>query len=202
MKLYYSKGACSLAVRIVIHEMGLACEFEAVDLHTKITASGKNFLEINPKGAVPVLVISDSEVLTENAVIQQYLADKNHATQLLPAMNDLNRYHVLEWLNFISTDLHKAFGSLFDPTFPEELKDTKVKPLIKKRLVYVNSALERKNYLMGEQFTLPDAYLFVILLWTFHFKIDIKDLSYLNNYFHELKKRKSIMQVLKEEGLS
>src|SRR5688572_12009519 len=113
MKLYYSKGACSLAVRIILHEIGAACEFEAVDLATKKTETGMDFLKINPKGAVPTLILDDKAILTENAVIQQYLAEKYHATQLLPPLGDMKRYRVLEWLNFISTDLHKSCGPLF-----------------------------------------------------------------------------------------
>src|SRR5690349_19217638 len=122
MKLYYSKGACSLAVRIIINEIGLQSEYEAVDLKTKKTATGQDFLKINPKGSVPVIQTDEKQILTENAVIQQYLADTNKATQLLPALGNFERYRVLEWLNFISTELHKGFSPLFNPNVPNELK--------------------------------------------------------------------------------
>src|SRR5690349_3300917 len=108
MKLYYSKGACSLAVRIALHELGIPCEFEAVDLKAKKTEKGADFFKINPKGAVPTLVLDDHTVLTENAVIQQYLADKQKAFEVLPPVNDMKRYRALEWLNFVSTELHKG----------------------------------------------------------------------------------------------
>lgn len=122
MKLYYSAGTCSLAVRIIINEIGLPSTYEAVDLKTKKTASGQDFLQINPKGSVPVIVTDDNEILTENSVIQQYLADKNNASSLLPALGHFKRYRVLEWLNYISTELHKGCGPLFSPSIPVELK--------------------------------------------------------------------------------
>src|SRR5437870_2266196 len=113
MKLYYSKGACSLAVRILINELNISCKYEAVNLKTKETETGKNFYEINPKGAVPTLILENNNVLTENAVIHQYLADQQKAHHLLPNLNDFKRYQVLEWLNFIATELHKGFSPLF-----------------------------------------------------------------------------------------
>lgn len=112
MKLYYSKGACSLAPRIIINELGVKSEFEAVDLAAKKTETGQNFLSINPKGAVPVLITNDGQTLTENAVILQYLADTNEGTELLPAFGSFKRYRVLEWLNYIATELHKGAGAV------------------------------------------------------------------------------------------
>src|SRR3990167_6389729 len=123
MKLYYTKGACSLVVRIIINELNINTEFESVNLSTKKTTTGRNFLEINPKGAVPTLEINPKEILTENAVILQYLADNAKATQLLPAIGDFNRYRVLEWLNYVATDLHKGIGILFNPAVTSELRD-------------------------------------------------------------------------------
>ena len=122
MRLYYSKGACSLVVRIVIHELGLPFEYEAVNLKTKVTATGEDYLAINPKGAVPAILTDDNILLTENAVIQQYLADKAYASQLLPAVNDIKRYQVLEWLNYVTTEIHKGFGPLFNSNIPDNLK--------------------------------------------------------------------------------
>lgn len=122
MKLYYTQAACSLAVRITINEIGLKCDYESVDLKAKKTEKGEDFLKINPKGAVPVLKTNDGEILTENAVILQYLADTNSATKLLPGTGDFKRYRILEWLNYITTELHKTIGALFNPELPQKLK--------------------------------------------------------------------------------
>lgn len=199
MKLFYTKGACSLVVRIIINEMGLQAEYEAVDLKTKKTSTGKDFLAINPKGAVPVLQLKNGEFLTENAVILQYLADESKATHLLPKIGDLNRYRVLEWLNYITTELHKGFGALFNPTVPAEIKEQIFIPLIKAKLGYVDNHLQNSPYLIGDHFTLPDAYLFVMLRWSNYFNIDIKAQSHLWRYLTELNQRKSIQASLIQE---
>jgi glutathione S-transferase len=201
MKLYYSKGACSLVPRIIINEIGLPCEYIAVDLKTKKTEAGEDFLKINPKGAVPTLMTNKAAVLTENAVILQYLADTNHATQLLPPINDFMRYRVLEWLNYITTELHKGFGPLFNPNVTQEMKDKIVLPILRSKFNYVNKHLENYTYLLGDNFTLPDAYLFVMLTWAKKFKFDFNEWPNISRYLLELQKRKSIQQSLKEEGL-
>jgi glutathione S-transferase len=200
MKLYFSKGACSLASRIIINELSLPCEFESVDLASKKTETGKNFYTINPKGYVPTLITDNNETLTENAVIMQYLADTAKAGQLLPPVGQFDRYKVLEWLNYVATELHKSFGPLFNSTMSQEVKD-KSKTLINAKLGFINSHLENSSYLDGNHFTLPDAYLFVILRWAAHFKMNIEELQYLSRYFSELFTRKAIQQSLKEEGL-
>ncbi len=201
MKLYYANGTCSLAVRIIINEIGLNSEFEAVDLKTKKTASGQDFFQINPKGSVPVIVTDDNEILTENSVIQQYLADTHHATQLLPALGNFKRYRILEWLNYISTELHKGCGPLFSPGIPLELKNDIFKPALKNKLSYVEKNL-KNQFLLGEHFTLADAYLFVILSWLPHFKIDLNEWPQLSRYFTELQQRPTIKKSLTEEGIS
>jgi glutathione S-transferase len=154
MKLYYSKGACSLTVRILAHELGIACEFEAVDLKTKQTASGKDFFTINPKGAVPAVILDNNELLTENTVILQYLADQYKATQFLPAIGSMQRYHVLEWLNFVSTELHKNCSPLFNPNISVDIKKTIFLPILKAKLVVLEKQLSKSAYLSGDQFTL------------------------------------------------
>jgi glutathione S-transferase len=200
MKLYYSKGACSLAVRITLHEIGAACEFESVDLKTKKTASGDDYLQINPKGAVPALTLDNQEILTENAAIQQYLADHCKATQLLPLPTDFKRYRILEWLNFISTDLHKGCGPFFNPNIPEEIKDNIFRPILKSKLDFVEQRLQQNTYLMGEQFTIADSYLFVILFWLPKLKFELAQWPNLQRYFAQLKTRKAVQQALQEEG--
>ena len=123
VKLYYSKGACSMTVHTILRELNIPCEFEEVNLGTKQTASGKNYLEINPKGAVPALAIDSKEILTENVAILQYLADTNNAATLLPPIGHFIRYHVLEWLSFLSSDVHKSFSPIFNSTVKQEDKD-------------------------------------------------------------------------------
>ena len=200
MKLYYTKGACSLIVRIIINEIGLKADYESVDLRTKKTASGMDFLTINSKGSVPALQLDDGEILTENAVILQYLADTAHATQLLPAVGDFKRYRVLEWLNYTATDLHKGIGLLFNPAITQEMKEKIFFPLIKTKLSYINNHLKENQYLLGNYFTLPDAYLFVVMRWAAYFKIDLNEWTHLVKYLDELKNRKSIQESLQQEN--
>lgn len=202
MKLYYAKGACSLVPHIIINEIGLTSDYELVDLATKKTAAGDNYLTINPKGAVPALRMDNGEILTENTVILQYLADTTHATALLPPVGEMKRYRVLEWLNYATTELHKGFGQFFNPNFPQEVKENILIPLMKTKFNYIDKQLNNKTYLLGDDFTLPDAYLFVMLMWALHFKFDITAWPNLSRYFAELKKRQSIMKTLQEEGLN
>lgn len=201
MKLYYSKGACSLAVRIILHELGIFSQYEAVDLRTKKTETGADFLQINPKGAVPVLVLDNGDVLTENSAIQQYLADNYHGDKLLPAVGEMQRYRVLEWLNFVSTELHKGFSPIFNPAVSDEMKKNVFIPNIKNKLAYVNQALGDRNYLVGDQFTLPDAYLVVVLMWMGYPKIDLAEFPEVDRYFRALNRRESVLISLKEEGI-
>lgn len=201
MKLFYSKGSCSLAVRIIINELGLASDFIAIDFKTKKTENGDDFYAINPKGVVPTIINEAGDVITENAVILQYLADTNNAHQLLPAIGHLRRYQVLEWLNFVTTEMHKLFGLLFAPILSDEIKEKNVKPIIQGKLQFLNKHLENNHYLAGNEFTLPDAYFFVILRWAIYlFKFDMSTLPHLNAYFARLVERKSIAQSLQQEA--
>lgn len=200
MKLYYSKGACSLASRICINELGLVCEYEAVNLSDKTTISGEDYWKINPKGAVPALLTDDKQVLTENAVIQQYLVDTHHADKLLPPMGQWKRYRVLEWLNYMTTELHKGFGPLFNPQMPDQVKQDITIPFLKKKFEFLDSQLS-KTYLMGDEFTLPDGYLFVMLLWAKKMKLDLSHCKNLMRFMEQAMQRPSIRQSLEEEGL-
>lgn len=201
MKLYYTKSACSLVCRIIINELGLPCEYESVDLSTKKTETGQDFAKINPKGAVPTLQLDNGEVLTENAVILQYLADTAIATQLLPTLGDFKRYRVLEWLNYVATELHKGIGALFNPKITPEIRENIFVPLIKNKLNFLDKHLQNHKYLQGEQFTLPDAYCFVMITWLYYFKFNVSEWSNILRYFNELKKRKSVADSLAQEGL-
>jgi len=200
MKLYYSKGACSLAVRIVINELNIPCQFESVDLRAKKTETGEDFYKINPKGAVPALLLDANEILTENAVMQQYLADTHNAHHLLPPVGDFKRYRVLEWLNFITTELHKGFGPLFNPNLPAQIKEEIFIPILKGKLERIEQHLQNNKYLFGDHFTLPDAYLTVILIWCGKFNIELS--ANLKRYLAELKTRKAVQRSLEEEGLN
>lgn len=201
MKLYYSKGACSLVPRIVINELKLKCEYEAVNLKTKQTESGKDFFTINPKGCVPVLENNNKEILTENAVILQYLAESNHANTLLPEEKTLERYRILEWLNYVATELHKSFSPLFNPAIPIPVKEQIFIPTLKAKLTFVDKHFTQ-NYITGNHFTLPDAYLFVMLTWGLSMKFNLKEWPHLSKFFNEMQARPSIELSLKQEGLT
>lgn len=199
MKLFYSSGACSLSVRITLHELDVKCDFESVNLKNKQTQSEKDFLLINPKGAVPTLVLDNNEVLTENVAIQIYLAEKYNGSKLLP-LDNMKRYRVIEWLSFIASDLHKTCGSLFNPNLPEDIKNSVFKPPLKQKLSYIERHLLKNKYLVDDQFSLADSYLFVILSWLTIFKMDIHHWPTVAKYFAELKKRPSVIQALQEEN--
>jgi glutathione S-transferase len=201
MKLYYYKAACSLVVRIVLNELGIQFDDEEVDLRAKKTADGEDYLKINPKGAVPALQIDNGDVLTENQVILQYLADTTAGQKLLPPVADLKRYHTLEWLNYISTELHKSLGMFFNPSVPEEIKTKVVTPLIMSRFSFTNNQLAKGSYLMGEEFSLPDAYLFVMVLWARHFKMDLSEYKHLDQFMKRLDERPSVIKSLQQEQL-
>lgn len=202
MKFYYCKSACSLTVRIILNE--LKCSFEAieVDLKNKKTKLGHDFWAINHKGAVPALMLDNGEVLTENQVILLYLADTTKGQTLLAPVGDMRRYHTLEWLNFVATELHKSIGMLFNPALTEEIKSTVYLPMIAYKLKFVNERLAKGPYLMGEEFTLPDAYLFVIMRWAYHFKIDLSSFPHIEHFMKHAIKRPSIANSLAQEELS
>ena len=201
VKLYYYKGACSLVVRIVLNELGLSFEDEEVDLRAKKTVSGEHFLAINPKGAVPAIMMDNGELLTENQVILQYLADTTPDQTLLDPVLDLRRYHTLEWLNYISTELHKSFGMFFNPAIPEEIKTQVLTPMIMLRFNHINERLSLGPYLMGEHFTLPDAYLFVMVLWARLFKMDLSAFKHIEQCVARMQKRPAVIQSLQQEQL-
>lgn len=200
MKLFYSRGACSLSVRITLYELDVKCDFESVNLKTKQTESEKDFLLTNPKGAVPTLVLDNKEILTENVAILIYLAEKYNGSKLFPQEN-MKHYRVIEWLSFIASDLHKTCGSLFNPNLSEDIKSSVFKPQLKQKLSYIERHLSKNKYLVDDQFSLADSYLFVILSWLKSFKLDINHWPTVAKYHAELKKRPSIIQALQEEGL-
>lgn len=200
MKLYYSPGACSFSPHIVLHETGLPFETERVDLKTKKTAAGSDYDTINPKSYVPALVMKNGELLTEGPAIVQYLADLVPEKELAPPSGTLERYRLQEWLNYISSEIHKGFGMLFNPLAPEDMKNA-AKARLAKRFGFAATALEGKSYLMGDTFTVADAYLFTMLRWTRSFGIDLSPWPALSAYFDRVAARPAVVATLKAEGL-
>ena len=164
MKLYYSTGSCSLAADIALHESGLKFDREKVDLQTKVTETGANFREVNSKGSVPVLVLDDGQVLTEVAAVTQYIADQVPDKKLAPAAGTIERYRVMEWLSFVGAELHKSFGAFFAKA-PDAWQD-KMRQALGTRFDFVTKKLAGRQYLMGDTFTVADAYLFAVIRWT------------------------------------
>ncbi len=201
MKLYYSKSACSLVVRIILNELKINFEDESVDLKAKKTDKGDDFWAINSKGAVPALRLDNGDVLTENQVILQYVADQQSGQKLLAPVGDMKRYHTLEWVNYMATELHKSLGMFFNPSVSDEMKAKVLIPLVKHKFKYINERLSKGNYLMGDEFTLPDAYLFVMTMWTRYFKIDLSDYPHLVKFIDRMQKRPSVMKSLEQEEI-
>ena len=171
MKLYYAPGACSFAPHIALREAGLPYEAVKVDLRKHTLADGTDYYSINPKGYVPLLELDDGQRLSEVAVILQYIADRKPGT-LAPAFGSLERYRVMEWLNFISSEVHKQFGPLWYPDTPEATK-AKQHAVLAKRFAHLEETLARQPYLTGDRFTIADAYLHTILNWTGFLKVDL-----------------------------
>ena len=199
MKLYYAPGACSQAPHIILHETGMGHTVERVDLKTKRTESGRDYREINPKGSVPALELDNGEVLTENAVVLQFLGDRSGLEQVLPPMGDFRRYRVLEWVNYITTELHKSFGPLFNPAAGEETKSLFIEQ-IGKKLDYIEGELGDRLFLVDDHLTLPDAYLFVMLGWG-EKMIGLDRWPGLRAFRERMLERDSVRQVLEFEGL-
>lgn len=200
MKLYYSPGACSLSPHIALSESGLKFDLVKVDLKAKTTESGDDYTKVNPKGSVPALGLDDGSVLTEGPAIVQMIADKAAGKNLAPANGSTERYRLQEWLNFISTDVHKSFGPLFQPALSDETKQF-FKDRIAKYFGYVDKQLAGKDYLMGSQFTVADGYLFVMLAWAGRMKIDISAFPNLVAYQARVGARPAVVAAMTSEGL-
>ena len=200
MKLYFAPGACSLSPHIVASETGEKVDLIQVDLQKKLTKDGADFTKINPKGQVPVLQTDDGKTLTEGPVIVQYLGDKSPASKVVPAAGSADRYKVQEWLNFISTELHKSFGPMFRPTTPDAYKQIS-KDTIGNKFKYVDSQLAGKQYLMGDTFTAPDAYLYVMTRWAKRMEMDLTQWPNLKAFNERVEARPKVREALKAEGL-
>lgn len=200
MKLYLKPGACSLSPHIVLEELGLAHDTEAVDLAKKVTASGANFFDINPKGYVPALTLDDGTLLTEGPAIVQYLADLRPEAKLAPANGSLARYQLQSWLTYIGTELHKNFVPFFNPAATAEMK-TQASAMLQRRFALVESELASKPYLTGEDFTVADAYLFTVTSWAQFLKLDMSEFPRLMAYQARVASRPAVQRALKAEGL-
>jgi glutathione S-transferase len=199
MKLYFSPGACSLSPHIVLLEAGLEFSAERVDLREKLTAAGKDFRAINPKGYVPALTLDDGSLLTEGAAIVQYLADLAPAAGLLPPVGDAARYKVIAWLSYISSELHKNFSPLFNPAATDDMR-AHARKMLAQRLDYVASQLAASEYL-EQRFSVADAYLFTVLGWAEVVKLSLADWPVLDAYRARIGARPAVQQALRAEGL-
>ncbi|MEH0166738.1 glutathione transferase GstA [Paucibacter sp. JuS9] len=200
MKLYYSPGACSLSPHIVLREAGLPVELLLASTKTKKLQDGSDFYAINAKGSVPVLELDNGERLTEGPAIVQYIADQVPAKNLAPANGTWPRYRLQEWLNFVTSELHKGFSPLFNPAVPEESKAISRAKLIE-RLSWVDEQLEGQQYLMGDTFTVADAYLFTVTNWAKLVGVDITGLASLAAYRERVGARPAVVEAMKAEGL-
>lgn len=200
MKLYYAPGACSLSPHIVMREAGIPVQLVKVDLSAKKTEDGSDFKPINGKGYVPTLELPDGQRLTEGPAIVQYLADQAPTRGLAPANGTIERSRLQEWLNFISTELHKQFSPLFDPASDESLKARLIQK-IGGRFDWVVKQLGNRDYLMGSAFTAADAYLYTMLTWCRHVGIDLSKWPALNAYKERVEQRPQVREALKAEGL-
>ena len=200
MKLYYFSGACSLASNIALREAGLPFELVRVDRRTRKAADGLDFNEVNPKGYVPALTLDNGEVLTENVAVLQYIADRNPGAKLAPPAGTMERYRLVEWLGFISSEIHKNFSPLFRDETPEETKEH-LRKVLSNRLDYLNGAIGNGPFLMGEQFTVADAYLFTVLGWSRQLNFDLGKWPQLQRYMERVGARPQVIEAQKAERL-
>jgi glutathione S-transferase len=200
MKLYYSPGACSLSPHIVLREAGLRFEPVLASTKTHKLQDGTDYYAINPKGYVPLLELDNGERLSEGPAIVQYVADKVPEKKLAPPNGTMERYRLQEWLNFITSELHKGIGGIFNPAMPEEAKAL-MREKATNRLKWVETQLEGKQYLMGDDFSVADAYLFTVAGWTKHVGIDISGMPGLGAYLARVAARPAVQEAMKAEGL-
>lgn len=201
MKLYCKPGACSLSPHIVARECGLDFTQVNVDLQKKLTEQGEDYWQINPKGQVPALQFDDGTILTEGVAIVQYLADLKPDYHLLAPTGSLTRYHTLEWLSFISSELHKGFSPLFRPDTPDAYKP-QLRAQLEKKFQLVNEALEDKQWLLGTRYTVADIYLYVVTRWAKAVKLQLDEMPALDAWFARVGERPAVQAALQAEGLA
>jgi glutathione S-transferase len=200
MKLYYAPGACSLSPHIALLEAGLPYDLVKVDLRAKTLENGDDYLKINPKGQVPALALDSGELVTEGPVIVQMIADNAPAKNLAPARDSAERYKLQEWLTYTNGELHKNIGPLFNPALSDEAKGV-FKDRAMGKFKYIDGQLAGREYVMGKQFTVADAYLFVMLAWAERMKFDLSGLNNLLAYKGRVAARPKVQEALVKEGL-
>ena len=200
MKLYHSPGACSLSPHIALRESGLPFELVLANLKTHQLADGSDYYAINPKGYVPLLELDNGERLSEGPAIVQYIADQAAAKHLAPANGTMARVRMQEWLNFVTSELHKSFSVLFNAAMPDEAKAI-YRTKLSDRFRWIDEQLEGKAYLMGEAFSVADAYLFTVTNWCKFVGLDISALANLNAFMGRMAARPAVQEALKAEGL-
>lgn len=201
MKLYYAPGACSMSPHILLNETGQKFELVKVDLGSKKTEAGDDYLKVNPKGAVPALQLDNGEVLTEGAVIAQYIADHAPDKQLIAKAGSMERYRQQEWLNWIASEFHKSMGGLFNKAMAEKAGDL-IKQRIATQLAHLDRSLDKNDYLAGKNFGAPDAYAFTIASWGQYVGVDISQYKNVAAYMGRVGARPSVQAMLKAEGLT
>lgn len=200
MKLYYSPGACSLSPHIVAHEAGIALELEKVDLRSKQTESGQDFLSISPRGYVPALQLDNGEVLAEGPAIVQYLADLKPESGLAPANGSMARYRLQEWLTYIGTEIHKSYSPLFNPATLDSVREDRA-AYLQRRYGLIEQTLAKQPYLLGEQFSVADVYLFVVTNWARMVKLDLSAFPALQAFQERIAARPAVQAALRAEKL-
>ncbi|MCU1719583.1 glutathione transferase GstA [Pseudomonas sp. 5P_3.1_Bac2] len=200
MKLYYAPHTCSLSPHIVLRELGLPFELVKVNNQTKQTADGRDFLRINPKGYVAALQLGDGQVLTEGPAIVQYLADLRPELQLAPAAGSWQRVRLQEWLSFINSEIHAGSAPLFNQALSEEAKNYFRERLFK-RFAYLEAHLQGQAFLLGERFSVADAYLFTVLGWCRFFAIDLRRWPAVLTYFDKIAERPAVQAALHAEAV-
>ncbi len=200
MKLYFSPGACSLSPHIVLQESGLKFDAEKVDLATKKTAKGKDFTKVNPKGYVPALVTDEGDVITEGPAIVQFIADRVPRKKLAPKNGTIERTRLQEWLNFISTEVHKQLGPFFSQATPDDYK-TILKDKLAGRFDLLEKHFKKNKYVLGDEFSVADAYLFTVLGWPKYVGIDLSQYKAIGKYLQRVAERPAVQSAMKAEGL-
>ncbi len=200
MKLYYSPGACSLASHIALYETGLPFEVDKIIKTTKMTVGGENFMQLNPKGYVPTIKLDDGSILTEGAAILQYIADQQPASGLAPKAGTMERYRLQEWLTFISSEIHKSFSPMFNKEATEEMKNY-ARNNLTRRLIHAETQLANTPYLMGDHFTVADAYFFVVMNWSNAVGFDLAPYPHIKEYMARVAARPAVQAAMRAEGL-
>lgn len=200
MKLYYAPGSCALASHIALEETGQPYAIDKLNVPTKTTETGEDFMQINPKGYVPTIQLDDGSYLTEGAVILQYIADQHPSANLAPTQGTMARYRLQEWLNFIGSEVHKTYSPMFNKAVAEDYKVI-ARTLLAKRLTHVETQLANQPYLIGETFSIADAYLFTVLRWSERVNFDLNPFPNIQHYLTRIAARPAVQAAMKAEGL-